>query len=165
MHMVLEALLDKVPSLGIRVSRDAMGTLPPSNEHFEIFLGGNPLQSTYWIVQNTLKQLDFLDLLFLMWTPMTLILVSLRSNASNAPSRTPYARPQYELAVLFAAAASLSEFYIQVRNLWFFTPLGCSFQCLNQSKTEAKSLNIKYGEFSSPDFFFLSHQVGCGSDL
>jgi hypothetical protein len=139
--------------------------IPPSNEHFEIFLGRNPLQSTYWIVQNTLKQLDFLDLFFLMWTPMTLILVSLRSNASNAPLRTPYARPQYELAVLFAAAASLSEFYIQVRNLCFFSPLGCSFQCLNQSKTEAKSLNIKYGEFSSPDFFFLSHQVGCGSDL
>ncbi|CAL1143597.1 unnamed protein product [Cladocopium goreaui] len=32
----------------------------------------------------------------------------------QCPLRTPYARPQYELAVLFAAAASLSEFYIQV---------------------------------------------------
>ena len=45
----------------------------------------------------------------------------IEKQCQQCPLRTPYARPQYELAVLFAAAASL---------------------------------NIKYGEFSSPDFFF-----------
>ena len=157
MHMVLEALLDKVPSLGIRVSRDAMGTLPSSNEHFEIFLGRNPLQSTYWIVQNTLKQLDFLDLFF--WCGR--LWLSFWCHWEAMPAMPLCVRRTLGLSTSWLCSLLRRRPWANSTSRWetfvFLLLWGVPFSVwINRKLRPNPSLALT---------FFLSHQVGCGSDL